>query len=150
LTEISRPLGHRGLGGKRVRLASCATWATVLGFRLRLSDGLSMPLRRVIVALERSWSRAFLPLIARVARVYRGSRAITRLELIQGGVVGLLRALERYDPILRSTGEPSGNGLAASTGLTHAQVGEMLALERVPQSMDEPVHANEDEVRRVW
>ena len=41
---------------------------------------------------------AFLPLIAGVARVYRGSEAITRVELMQEGVVGLLRALERYDP----------------------------------------------------
>jgi DNA-directed RNA polymerase sigma subunit (sigma70/sigma32) len=43
---------------------------------------------------------AFLPLIAGVARVYRGSASITRVELIQEGVVGLLRALERYDPTL--------------------------------------------------
>ena len=41
---------------------------------------------------------AFLPLIAGVARVYRGSSTITRIELIQEGVVGLLRALERFDP----------------------------------------------------
>jgi RNA polymerase primary sigma factor len=41
---------------------------------------------------------AFLPLIAGVARVYRGSQVITRLELMQEGVVGLLRALERHDP----------------------------------------------------
>jgi RNA polymerase sigma factor (sigma-70 family) len=41
---------------------------------------------------------AFLPLIASVARVYRGSETITRVELMQEGVVGLLRALERYDP----------------------------------------------------
>lgn len=196
MTEISQPgWVTAGLGAKRVRLAICATWATVLGFRLRLSDGLSMPLRRVIVALERSWSRAFLPLIARVARVYRGSRAITRLELMQEGVVGLLRALERYDPELgvpfwgyaawwvrhamqqliaeltrplvlsdralrqlsqlkRAHGEclaehgrpPTGTELAANTGLTHAQVGELLALERVPQSMDAPVGGDEGEL----
>jgi RNA polymerase primary sigma factor len=128
-------------------------------------------------------------LIAGVARVYRGSRTITRLELMQEGVVGLLRALERYDPGLevpfggyagwwvrqavqqliaqltrplvlsdralrqlsqlkRAHGdyvaehgrEPSANELVASTGLTHTQVGEMLALERVPQSMGARVH----------
>jgi RNA polymerase sigma factor (sigma-70 family) len=138
---------------------------------------------------------AFLPLIAGVARVYRGSRTVTRLELMQEGVVGLLRALDRYDPTLgvpfwgyaawwvrhamqqligeltrplvlsdralrqlsqlkRAHGdylaehgrEPSGNELAASTGLTHVQVGEMLALERVPQSMDQPVQGAEGEV----
>jgi RNA polymerase primary sigma factor len=42
----------------------------------------------------------FLPLISAVARNYRSSPQITRTELIQEGVVGLLRALERYDPAL--------------------------------------------------
>jgi RNA polymerase sigma factor (sigma-70 family) len=41
---------------------------------------------------------AFLPLIGSVARGYRGARAVERRELMQEGVVGLLRALERYDP----------------------------------------------------
>jgi len=36
--------------------------------------------------------------------------------------------------------------LAASTGLSHAHVGEMLALERAPRSMDEPVHGAEGEL----
>jgi RNA polymerase primary sigma factor len=138
---------------------------------------------------------AFLPLIAGVARVYRGSPSITRVELIQEGVVGLLRALERYDPALgvpfwgyatwwvrqamqqliaeltqptvlsdralrhlarlkRAHGEylqhhghePTGNQLATDTGLTHAQVGELLALERIPQSMDEPVKGAEGDL----
>jgi RNA polymerase sigma factor (sigma-70 family) len=138
---------------------------------------------------------AFLPLIAGVARVYRGSPSITRVELMQEGVVGLLRALERYDPTLgvpfwgyatwwvrqamqqligeltrptvlsdralrqlaqlkRAHGEhlqahghePTGDQLAADTGLSHAQVGELLALERIPQSMDEPVHGSEGEL----
>jgi RNA polymerase sigma factor (sigma-70 family) len=40
---------------------------------------------------------ASLPLIASVARVYRDSPAVDRPELMQEGVVGLLRALERYD-----------------------------------------------------
>src|SRR6202012_3228606 len=132
---------------------------------------------------------AFLPLIAGVARVYRSSPTITRTELMQEGVVGLLRALERFDPsrgvpfwgyaswwvrqamqqlIAELTGplvlsdrglrhlsqlkrahgeyvaehgrEPPGNELAASTGLTHAQVGELLTVDRTPQSMDEPLH----------
>jgi RNA polymerase sigma factor (sigma-70 family) len=103
-------------------------------------------------------------------------------------VVGLLRALERYDPTLgvpfwgyatwwvrqamqqliaeltrpavlsdralrhlaqlkrahadylqRHGSEPTGTQLAVATDLTQAQVGELLALERIPQSMDEPV-----------
>jgi RNA polymerase sigma factor (sigma-70 family) len=41
---------------------------------------------------------AFQPLIASVARIYRGSNSIDRDELMQAGVVGLLRALKRYDP----------------------------------------------------
>jgi RNA polymerase sigma factor (sigma-70 family) len=39
----------------------------------------------------------FRPLIASVARRYRGVPAVDRAELFQEGVVGLLRALERYD-----------------------------------------------------
>lgn len=41
---------------------------------------------------------AFMPRIASVARMYRESPRIDRIELLQEGVVGLLRALERYDP----------------------------------------------------
>ena len=40
---------------------------------------------------------ACMPLIAAMARTYRSGR-IGRLELLQEGVVGLLRALERFDP----------------------------------------------------
>jgi RNA polymerase sigma factor (sigma-70 family) len=40
----------------------------------------------------------FWPAIASVARRYRTSPGIDRAELVQEGVVGLLRALERYDP----------------------------------------------------
>jgi RNA polymerase sigma factor (sigma-70 family) len=39
-----------------------------------------------------------LPLIGSVARIYRGSPGVARGELMQEGVVGVLRALERYDP----------------------------------------------------
>jgi RNA polymerase sigma factor (sigma-70 family) len=42
----------------------------------------------------------YMPLIATVARLYRGSAVVTRGELMQEGVVGLLRALDRYDPAL--------------------------------------------------
>ena len=43
---------------------------------------------------------AFHPLIAGVARSYARSTSIDRAELMQDGVVGLLRALERYDPTI--------------------------------------------------
>jgi RNA polymerase sigma factor (sigma-70 family) len=39
----------------------------------------------------------FMPLIGSVARIYRRSQGVERGELMQEGVVGLLRALERYD-----------------------------------------------------
>jgi RNA polymerase sigma factor (sigma-70 family) len=42
----------------------------------------------------------FLPLIGGVARTYRGLPSVERRELIQEGVLGLMRALERYDPAL--------------------------------------------------
>ena len=41
---------------------------------------------------------AFIPFIASTARVYRDTPQVDRMELIQEGVVGLLRALERYEP----------------------------------------------------
>jgi DNA-directed RNA polymerase sigma subunit (sigma70/sigma32) len=40
---------------------------------------------------------AFQPLIAGVARIYRGSPAVDQAELMQEGVVGLLTGLHRYD-----------------------------------------------------
>jgi RNA polymerase sigma factor (sigma-70 family) len=40
---------------------------------------------------------AFMPLISSLARTYRSGR-VQRPELLQEGVVGLLRALERFDP----------------------------------------------------
>lgn len=41
---------------------------------------------------------AFGPRIAGIAREYRGIAGISREELMQAGVLGLLRAVERYDP----------------------------------------------------
>jgi RNA polymerase sigma factor (sigma-70 family) len=40
----------------------------------------------------------FLPRIAAMARAYRAGGVVGREELLQEGVLGLLRALERYDP----------------------------------------------------
>lgn len=193
--DLADELRHRRLGSE----TSSASYLRDLSDRPRLPAAVE---RRLIDAAQAGDRRAreelveaFLPLIAGVARVYRGSRTITRLELMQEGVVGLLRALDRYDPTLgvpfwgysawwvrqamqqliaeltrplvlsdralrqlsqlkRAHGdylaehgrEPSGNELAASTGLTHVQVGEILALERVPQSMDEPVQGIEGEL----
>jgi RNA polymerase primary sigma factor len=43
---------------------------------------------------------AFLPAIAGVARLYRNVATVERAELLQEGVVGLLRAIRRFDPSL--------------------------------------------------
>jgi RNA polymerase primary sigma factor len=193
--QLAGDLRRRGPDGE----TSSAGYLRELGQRPRLPD----TTERRLVAAARAGDRqareelveAFLPLIAGVARVYRGSETITRLELIQEGVVGLLRALERYDPTLgvpfwgyagwwvrqamqqliaeltrplvlsdralrqlsqlkRAHGqhlvehgrEPSGRELADRTGLSHAQVGEMLALEQVPRSLEEPVNTTDGQL----
>jgi RNA polymerase primary sigma factor len=190
-TELSR--------GQLVGRTSSASQLRELGERPPLPVGTE---RRLVQAAKDGDRRAreelveaFLPLIAGVARVYRGSPSITRVELMQEGVVGLLRALERYDPtrgvpfwgyatwwvrqamqqliaeltrptvlsdrtlrrlaqLKRAHGEyvqqhgrePTGDQLATETGLSHAQVGELLALERIPQSIEEPVKGTDGEL----
>jgi RNA polymerase sigma factor (sigma-70 family) len=136
---------------------------------------------------------AFVPLIASVARIYRGSAGVNRAELMQDGVVGLLRALERYDPelgtpfwayaswwvrqamqqlvselarpvvlsdralrqlarvrdaqraYLQEHGrEPSPTELAARAGLRREQVEHLIAAERRPRALEEPVGGDDD------
>lgn len=170
-----------------------------------LSDRPRLPVaieRRLVWAAQAGDRRAreelveaFLPLIAGVARVYRRSGSITRVELLQEGVVGLLRALERFDPDLdvpfwgyaswwvrqamqqlvaeltrpmvlsdrtlrhlaqlkrahgefvrRRGREPTGAELAVETGLSREQVRDLLAVERIPQSLDDPVASPDGEV----
>jgi RNA polymerase primary sigma factor len=131
---------------------------------------------------------SFLPLIASVARTYRAGLAVQRIELLQEGVVGLLRALERFDAnrgvpfwgyaawwvrqamqqlvaeltgptvlsdralrhlarlkeahanAVRDTGRrPTRDELVERTGLASDQVDDLLAAERSPRSLDEPV-----------
>jgi RNA polymerase sigma factor (sigma-70 family) len=128
-----------------------------------------------------------MPLIAAAARPYRNLH-VQRVELLQEGVVGLLRALEGFDvsrerpfwayaswwvrqamqglvaeltrPVvlsdraLRSLArlrdahaealgesgqEPSHGELAARTGLTAEQVDDLMATERPPRSLEEPL-----------
>lgn len=43
---------------------------------------------------------SFMPLIGSIARIYAHAPSVDRSELMQEGVVGMLRALERYDPEL--------------------------------------------------
>jgi RNA polymerase sigma factor (sigma-70 family) len=136
---------------------------------------------------------AFLPLISSVARIYRSTDAVDRLELMQEGVVGLLRALKRYDPgrgtpfwayaswwvrqamqqlvaevsrpvvlsdrALRQLArlkdarrehlqgqkeEPSIAELAGRTGFSKRQVENLIAAERTPRALEEPLSDGED------
>lgn len=136
---------------------------------------------------------SFTPLIGSVARIYRGSAAVDRSELMQAGVLGLLRALERYDldlgtpfwayaswwvreamqqlvselerPVVLSDRalrqlarvrdahrehlqrrgcEPSCAELAAGAGITREQVERLIAAERRPRGLDEPVGGEPD------
>jgi RNA polymerase primary sigma factor len=42
--------------------------------------------------------------------------------------------------------EPTGGELAADTGLSHEQVSDLLAVERLPQSLDEPIAGAEGDL----
>ena len=151
--------------------------------------------RRLISAAQRGDREArdalieqFRPMIASVARLYKGCPAVDHAELMQEGMVGLLRALERFDPALRtpfwayaswwvrqamqrlvaelgqpvvlsdralrqlaqvkearralqqsSGSEPSTGRLATTTGLKREQVDHLIAVERAPRALDEPV-----------
>jgi RNA polymerase sigma factor (sigma-70 family) len=63
--------------------------------------------RRLVAAAQRRPGperdrlvEAYLPLISSIARIYRGSERVERSELMQQGIVGLLQALEGFDPSL--------------------------------------------------
>jgi RNA polymerase primary sigma factor len=65
--------------------------------------------RRLVVAAKEGDADArdelvgrYMPLISSLSHLYRGSRAVDRVELAQAGVVGLLRALERFDSSLET------------------------------------------------
>jgi RNA polymerase primary sigma factor len=156
---------------------------------------------RQVVLAAKAWegdgrerlTHAFMPLIRGVARIYRGSTAVDRTELTQAGVVGLLCALEQYDPELGTPfwayaswwvrrsmqqlvseltrpvvlsdralrqlarlkdaqrehlqahgAEPTLRDLAARTGIGREQVETLLAADRKPRGLQEPVHGDEE------
>lgn len=82
--------------------ATSARYLDELGRRPILPQGLERELIAAAQAGDQAARarlvEAFLPLIASVARLYRESPRVERIELLQEGVVGLLRALERFDP----------------------------------------------------
>lgn len=167
-----------------------------LGQRARLPQASEQRLIRDAVAgdprARAELVEAFLPLIGSVARNYRASAQITRVELVQEGVLGLLRALERYDPhlgtpfwayavwwvrqamqqlvaeltrpvvlsdhalrqlarvkeahrnIRQAAGaEPTVNQLADRTGLQADQLANLIAVDRPPRAVEEPLRGEE-------
>jgi RNA polymerase primary sigma factor len=79
-----------------------AAYLATLASRARLTRSQE---RELILAAKHGDRRAraalveaFMPLIGSVARLYRETVGLERIELLQEGVVGLLRALERFDP----------------------------------------------------
>lgn len=99
-TDIAGALGR---AGPRTAVTSAA-YLDSLGRRGQMPDD---PERALVAAAKGGDRRAraalveeFMPLIASVARTYRHTERVERIELLQEGVVGLLRALERYDPAL--------------------------------------------------
>jgi RNA polymerase primary sigma factor len=135
---------------------------------------------------------AFLPAIAGVARRYGGAHSVQRSELLQEGVVGLLRATKRFDPTVETPfwayaswwvrqamqqlvselarptvlsdraqralarvrearrayvqnygREPSTAELRAASGLSREQVENILAAERAPRVLSEPLQVDD-------
>lgn len=192
---LATEMRHRPPGGE----TSSASYLRALGDR---SPASATDERALVAAARTGDPRAreqivelFLPRIAAVARVYRGSETITRVELLQEGVVGLLRALERYDPdqgvpfwgyaswwvrqamqqliaeltrplvlsdralrhlsqikrahrayVAEHGREPTEGQLAEDSGLSEAQVSELVALDRAPRSMEEPISGEAGEL----
>ncbi len=190
--ELASELDHGEPTSRRVT----STYVHGLGRRARLPASLENRLVRAASAGDRAAKaeliEAFLPLVGSVARNYRTSAHITRVELIQEGVVGLLRGLERYDPGLgvpfwgyaswwvrqamqqlvaelsrpivlsdralrqlaqlkeahaelqREDGRPPTLAqLAQRTGLEHDQLANLIAADRPPKGLDEPLDGEE-------
>jgi RNA polymerase sigma factor (sigma-70 family) len=96
--SLARALGRSAPRGEVLG----AAYLAALGRKARLTPAEE---RELILAAKDGDRRAraalveaFMPLIGSVARLYRETVRVERIELLQEGVVGLLRALERYDP----------------------------------------------------
>ena len=187
-SDVARGLGLRGPAGR----GADARYLEALARRRPLTP----ERERLLVEAARSGDatarallvEASMPRIAAIARHYRISPNVERAELLQEGVAGLLRALERYDPergvpfwayarwwvrrsmqrvvaeLTRPTvlsdhalrhlsrikdayrelydelrREPTTEELAQRTGLPRDEVAELLALDRPPRSVEEPL-----------
>ena len=188
--DLGRPAQERSAGAPG--------YMEALAHRPALSEAMDLALVRAAKAGDPAARArlvdAFMPLISASARTYRTPH-VYRVELLQEGVVGLLRALERFDPdrgipfwgyatwwvrqamqqlvseltrpvvlsdralrhlarlkeahhdaVRRSGREPSRAELAERSGLSVDQVDALLATERLPRSLQEPVSGAEGEI----
>jgi RNA polymerase primary sigma factor len=96
--RLTDDLRHRAATTRAVS----GPYLRTLGERGRLEPHIERALVRAAIDGDRDARaqlvEAFLPLIGSVARNYRATPQLTRVELMQEGVVGLLRALERFAP----------------------------------------------------
>jgi RNA polymerase sigma factor (sigma-70 family) len=191
---LAQQLDHAGSTARAVS----SGYIHDLGQRARLPSAVEQSLvKEAIQGSRRARAQlveAFLPLIGSVARNYRSSRQITRTELMQEGVVGLLRALERYDPALgapfwayaswwvrqamqqlvaeltrpvvlsdralrqlsriknayvslNAEGHDATMAqLIGQTGLEPAQLANLIAADRAPKALEEPIGGEEGEI----
>jgi RNA polymerase sigma factor (sigma-70 family) len=163
----------------------------------RLSPACERELVRAAIAKDpgacQRLIEAFMPLIGSQARHYRNTAVVQHEELMQEGVVGLLRALRRFDPdrgtpfwgyasfwvrqamqelvsqltrpavlsdrALRRLArvkearrrwlqahrrEPTSTELAQAIHCTREQIESLLAIERAPRGLEEPVAEDGD------
>ena len=192
--DLARDLGRSA----PVRSAVAGEYIRGLGGRELLPEALE---RRLVLAAKAGDRAAraqlvevCMPLISALARTYRSGH-VQRLELLQEGVVGLLRALERFEPergvpfwgyatwwvrqamqqlvaeltrpvvlsdralrhlarlkeahreVVGDSGrEPTRGELASRSGLSRDQVDDLLATERSPRSLQEPLQDGGDDV----
>jgi RNA polymerase sigma factor (sigma-70 family) len=96
-SELARDLGRR----EPTRSTTAGEYVDALHRRARRSQReerqLVMAAKNGDASARARLVEAFMPLIATAARTYRSAH-VQHLELLQEGIVGLLRALERYDP----------------------------------------------------
>jgi RNA polymerase sigma factor (sigma-70 family) len=185
-----------GFDREQTSAVAAETYVQRLGERPRLVREAEQRLLRAAIAgdvdARAELVEAFLPLIGSVARNYRASTQVTRVELMQEGVVGLLRALERYDPdigtpfwayaswwvrqamqqlvseltrpvvlsdralrqlaqlkeahreLRRASGrQPTLTELSDRTGVDQDQLANLIAADRPPRALEEPLEAEE-------
>ena len=192
--HLARDLGHP----EPVRSTGAGDYVESLAHRPALAEATERQLVHAAQhgdqAAKGQLIEACMPLISATARTYRTGH-VQRAELLQEGVVGVLRALQRYDPergvpfggyatwwvrqsmqqlvseltrpvvlsdralrhlarlkqahhetVQRSGREPNRAELADRSGLSLQQVDDLLATERGPRAIEEPIVGSDGDI----